>query len=119
MPHSRLAVHTIAFILLACAGMNCSVPRQAFAQGGDKAIKAVVQILTGAAAAESLGRFAQARERRDSSKALVQQESETLRRLRQQGVDSKDAAVYSAKFSLNTNVNAVLWSDYLSRADVF
>ena len=117
--HRTTLARNVWCMLIACTGILLFPVSQLRAQLTPQALKVVVKLLTGAAAAESLSKSAQAYERRDFSKATVQQESETIRRLREQGIEANNAAVYSAMFSLDTNSNAVWWADYFSKADPF
>ena len=91
----------------------------AAAQGKAGALKAVVKLLTGLAAADSLSRSAESFEQRELVGSKLTGESETLKRLREQGFQTSDAAVFSAMFSLDTNESAVYWADWFSKSDVF
>jgi len=95
-----------AIIIGLLISLLCS-PTAVHANTG-KAIKAVLEILTGAAAAKSLGNSAHAYEK-------YKTEDEILKRLKEQMVDGSNDAIYSIYFK----TNGATWSDFWSYPDVF
>jgi hypothetical protein len=71
-----------------------------------------IKVLTGAGAAKALELGSEADFR--SSNAV-----ESLVRLRSQGVDLYDGAIFSLYFKLNSDASSVYWSDIFSKPDIY
>jgi hypothetical protein len=99
-----MARRTITFGILTCLLIAAS-PAQA---NRGKALQALVKILTGAGAAESLRRSAHSFDQ-------YQTERTVLQRLQEQGLDCNKDAIYSVYFQTNGGY----WADFWTKPDLF
>lgn len=97
--------------LLVCMLCACFLVTPAQANKA-KALQTVMKILVGAAAAGSLANGAEA-------EAIQEQKMSVVDRMKKQGVDLRDGAIFSTYFSLNNNADAVYWADTISKPDIY
>lgn len=98
-------------LLLMILGLALTLPQQSHAQAS-KALKAVIGLGIGAAAAKSF-------ERADEASSVYKNKDSVAQNLKTQGIDPTDGAIYSLYFSLNGDVSSVMWADIFSKPDVF
>jgi hypothetical protein len=83
------------------------------AQGGkSQALKWVFTLVTGAGAAKAFGNA-------DQAHAVFQQKDAIAARLKNQGVDPINGAVFSLYFTLNGDVSSVYWADIINKPDIY
>jgi hypothetical protein len=80
----------------------CALPGPVVAAGGSGPVKLIVTLLTGAAAAG-------AAKNADAANTLYQEKETLADKLRAEGIDPADRAIYSAYFQLDKNADAIYW----------
>ncbi|MFN2542602.1 MAG: hypothetical protein ABR514_10620, partial [Chthoniobacterales bacterium] len=74
-----------------------------------KAAKAIITLLTGAAAAEAVSQTVGAKIDYDEARDALQK----------QGINTNEMAIYSLYFTLNGDVSSMMWADIFNKPDVF
>jgi hypothetical protein len=122
LPRFSIAVAVLLFTQLPCQAQK------------SKALSTIMKLVTAGTAAYSADKAIHSDEtfdkaRRDASNSAtdvarakakeVQFESQILTKLRAQGVDASEQAIYSVYFTLNNDASSVYWADIFSKPDVF
>jgi hypothetical protein len=100
---SGLIIFSIAFQTPVFAGGAASAV---------KAVKLVVTLFTGAAAAKSLENAAEA-------EGVHKQQSTIIDNLESQGIDPTDGTIYSAYLQLDKNASAIYWERWIGWPNIF
>ncbi len=77
-----------------------------------QALKWAFTLVTGAGAAKALGNA-------DQAHAIYQQKDAIAERLKRQGIDPINGAVFSIYLSLNGDVSSVYWADIINKPDIY
>jgi len=75
-------------------------------------VKLAITLVTGAAAADSAANATEA-------KAIYQQKDAIVEKLKSQGIDPTDGAIYSAYFHLDKNAYAIYWERWIGWPNIF
>ena len=104
-------MRAISLLLAAILALPLSASAQkARVQG--QALKWIFTLVTGAAAAKAAGNA-------DQAHAVFVQKDAIATKLKSQGLDTTDGAIYSLYFTLNGDVSSVMWADIFSKPDIF
>ena len=122
-----LLIFFITVIVVVSTQSPCQAQRH-------KALSAILKVVAGGTAAYSASEAKHSSEvfdqaRRDAANTAtdvarakvkeVEFESQVLDKLRAQGLDASQEAIYSVYFTLNNDASAVYWADTFSKPDVF
>ena len=92
-------------ILIALIIGTCVIPGPTYA-GGNAPMKLIVTLLTGAAAAG-------AAKNADAASVLYQEKDSLAAKLRTEGIDPANRAIYSAYLQLDKNASAIYWERWI------
>lgn len=96
---------------ISCILMTNILVSSAHANAG-KVLQVVMQVIAGAGAATSLANGAEAY-------AIEKEKLSVAERIKQQGVDPRDGAIFSTYFTLNNDASSVYWADMVSKPDIY